>query len=141
MKKKVLEPTRLRRVPTRFSWVDHRLVRQRRLSGCAPPAWALYLLLITVSDAEGLSYYGEGSLCAHLGLSTAELIRARRQLCAAGVIAWEAPIYQVLDLQGDPPPEAAAPAVVIDEPPPPPHGHNREMARLFERLLGEGGAQ
>ena len=40
-----------------FSWVDHRLVRERRLQRCPAEAWALYLFLLTVGAAQGLSYY------------------------------------------------------------------------------------
>jgi hypothetical protein len=48
---------RLRRVPEQFSWVDHRLVRQAWIRRCDPRGLALYLLLVTVADVEGLSYY------------------------------------------------------------------------------------
>ena len=98
MKKKIINPARVRRVPARFSWVDHRLVRRRLLKGRCPEAWALYLFLVTVADAEGVSYYSQASLCGHLGLETLQLEKARRELLAASLIAWEAPFYQVLDL-------------------------------------------
>ena len=98
MKKKILNPARVRRVPAQFSWVDHRLVRRRLLKGRRPEAWALYLFLVTVADAEGISYYSQGSLCENLGIKASELEEARRELLAASLIAWEAPFYQVLDL-------------------------------------------
>ena len=53
--KRPIRPERLRQVPSGFSWVDHRLIRHRRLEGCPHPAWALYLFLVTVGDAQGLS--------------------------------------------------------------------------------------
>ena len=34
IKKRVLCPERLRKVPAQFSWVDQRLVRQRYLQRC-----------------------------------------------------------------------------------------------------------
>lgn len=98
MKKKIINPARLRRVPAQFSWVDHRLVRRRLLKGRSPEAWALYLFLVTVADAEGVSYYSQASLCGHLALESSQLEKARRELLAASLIAWEAPFYQVLDL-------------------------------------------
>ena len=61
-------------------------------------AWALYLVLVTVGDEQGLSYYGEASLGRLLSLSPEELATARRQLEAAAVIAYERPFYQVLGL-------------------------------------------
>ena len=54
--KRLLNPQRRRRVPRQFSWVDQRLVRDRYITRCAPEALALYLLLITVADAQGLSF-------------------------------------------------------------------------------------
>jgi len=60
--KPILCAGRLRRVPPSFSWVDHRLVRQGYLPRADAKAWALYLVLITVGDEQGLSYYGEASL-------------------------------------------------------------------------------
>lgn len=96
MQKHILDPKRLRRVPTRFSWVDHRLIRRRLLCGADSAAWALYLFLITVGDEQGLSYYSDASICLHLSLCGEDLRRARRQLLERTLIAWESPLYQVL---------------------------------------------
>jgi hypothetical protein len=60
--KRVLRAERLRRVPTQFSWIDQRLVRDRHVERCSLDAIGLYLVLVTVADAQGLSYYGEASL-------------------------------------------------------------------------------
>jgi len=99
VRKRLLCPRQLRRVPPQFSWVDHRLIRDHRLEGCAPETWALYLFLVTVADAEGLSYYAEHTLQQRLGLSEDRLRTARSQLLRAGLIAYEAPLYQVLGLE------------------------------------------
>ena len=96
--KRVLCPQRLRQVPSQFSWVDQQLVRGRFIERCDPPAAALYLFLVTVADAQGLSYYGEASLCRHLQLSATQLCCARDRLIGLELIAFEAPIYQVLAL-------------------------------------------
>jgi len=101
MQKRLLVPSRVRRIPRRFSWVDHRLVRDRHIERCRSDALALYLLLLTVADARGLSYYADGSIGRLLSLSPQALGRARESLIRAGLIAWEAPLYQVLAL--DPP--------------------------------------
>ena len=53
--KRLLRPERLRAVPSQFSWLDHRLVRERHLERCSTEALALYLFLVTVADAQGLS--------------------------------------------------------------------------------------
>jgi hypothetical protein len=95
-------PQRVRRVPSQFSWIDQRLVRGGFIDRCDPPAAALYLFLVTVGDAQGLSYYGEAALCRHLQLSTAQVCSARDRLIGADLIAFEAPLYQVLALPSPP---------------------------------------
>lgn len=105
--KRLLRPERLRAVPSQFSWVDHRLVRERHLERCTSEALALYLFLVTVADAKGLSYYGDASVRERLGWSARQLQAARRRLIEADLIAYEAPLYQVLSL--DPAPPARGP--------------------------------
>lgn len=99
MQKHLLNPSRLRHTPGQFSWVDHRLVRGNYLLKASAPAWALYLVLVTVGDEHGLSYYADRTLARLLSLSEEGIGEARRQLVAAGVIAYEAPLYQVLGLE------------------------------------------
>ncbi len=92
-------PQRLRRVPQQFSWVDQRLVRERYLDRCSHPAAALYLFLITVGDAKGMSYYGDKAIMQRLTMDITTLQEARDNLLAVGLIAWKKPLYQVLSLQ------------------------------------------
>lgn len=99
VRKRLLRPERLRAVPNRFSWVDHRLVRERHLERCTSEALALYLFLVTVADAKGLSYYGDASVRERLGWSGRQPKAARRGLIEADLIAYEAPLYQVLSLE------------------------------------------
>ena len=102
--KRVLCPRRLRRVPSQFSWIDHRLVRDRHICRRSHQALALYLFLITVCDGEGLSYYSDASIVRLLRLGPAALARARQELINARLIAYERPLYQVLardDPNGD----------------------------------------
>ena len=80
VEKRLLCPNRRRRTPAQFSWLDHRLVRERRLESCPVEAWALYLFLVTVGDAQGLSYYSDASLTARVPLDRHELLRARNAL-------------------------------------------------------------
>jgi hypothetical protein len=97
--KRVLSPKRLRRVPAQFSWIDQRLVRERYIERCDPPALALYLLLLTVADAQGLSYYSDGTAGRLLSMAPERLAQARADLIRAGLIAYQTPIYQVLSLE------------------------------------------
>jgi hypothetical protein len=99
--KRLLRKDRLRQVPHQFSWIDHRLVRDRHISRCSANALALYLFLLTVADGQGLSYYGDGAICrllAMLSLDAAALARARQELIDNQLIAWQRPLYQVLAL-------------------------------------------
>ena len=99
--KRVLCPERLRRVPDQFSWIDHRLVRDRHIGRCSANGLALYLFLVTVADGQGLSYYSDPSIGRLLPLDASGLAHARQELIAARLIAYQRPLYQVLSL--DPP--------------------------------------
>ena len=92
---------RLRRIPKRFSWIDQRLVREKHISALSCQSCALYLFLVTVADAEGLSYYSESSILKYLPFDSASLENARKELCATGLIAYRYPFYQVLSLMDD----------------------------------------
>ena len=109
MQKRLLVPSRVRRVPRQFSWIDQRLVRDHHIERCDAPALALYLFLLTVADARGLSYYADSSIGRLLSLSAPALAAAREGLVRAGLIAYEAPLYQVLALD---PPEPSSPVPV-----------------------------
>ena len=62
IRKRVLCPQQLRKVPEQFSWIDHRLVRDRHIAGKSAEALALYLFLVTVADGQGLSYYSDAGI-------------------------------------------------------------------------------
>ena len=98
MNKKILRPERLRQVPAQFSWVDQRLVRDNLLRHADPAAWALYLVLVTVADAQGLSYYSDATLSRLLKMEAGQLACCRQQLVAADLLAYHKPLYQVLAL-------------------------------------------
>jgi hypothetical protein len=98
MFKKIIRPDRVRQVPAQFSWVDHRLVREGHLRRATPEGLALYLFLVIVSDAQGMSYYGDSRCAQYLGLEIAALQAARCVLVDAGLIAYSHPLYQVLSL-------------------------------------------
>ena len=107
--KRVLCPARLRKIPPQFNWIDHRLVRDRHISRVSAQALALYLFLATVADAEGLSYYSDGSISRMLSLDVLALQRARQELLAAQLIAYQRPLYQVLSLDDPSPPRQSQP--------------------------------
>ena len=89
---------RHRRIPKGFGWVDHRLLRDGHIRACSSDSLALYLVLLCASDGQGLSFYGDGLVCSLLGWSRGRLEKAREALQKADLIAWEAPLYQVLEV-------------------------------------------
>lgn len=91
---------RIRSIPRGFGWVDHRLVRDGYVEKCSPRALALYLFLVTVADGEGVSWWSERSLAARLGIEVESLRQARTELQAADLVAFEHPVWQVLQLKG-----------------------------------------
>ena len=99
MKKRVLNPERLRKIPPQFSWIDHRLVQENYFLRCDHSSWALYLFLTSVADADGLSYYSDPSLVRRLKMDPLALSFSRQQLIQNGLIAFEKPLYQVLSLE------------------------------------------
>ncbi len=107
--KKLLCPELVRRIPQHFSWVDHRLVREHHIEGCGAESLALYLLLVTVGDAEGISYYSDSTVTKLISISEAALRAARKELIAAGLIAYRRPLYQVLSLERHVPLQSVVP--------------------------------
>lgn len=113
MKKHILNPERLRKVPDQFSWIDHRLVQENYFTRCDHSSWTLYLFLASVADVDGLSYYSDASLMKRLRMEEAQLAASRRQLLQSGLIAYQKPLYQVLSL-GAVPETRSGPASVAE---------------------------
>ena len=96
--KQVLVPGRVRRPPTEgWSWIDRRFLREQapRLSH---EAIVLYFFLAAVSDKDGLSFYGDASIAVRLRMTETVVVRARDELVAADLVAYRAPLAQVLSL-------------------------------------------
>ena len=118
-------PHMIRRVPEQFSWVDHRLVRERYIDSLSNSAAALYLFLVTVSDARGMSYYGDASMQKRLGMNEGALDKAREALVEQRLIAFRKPLYQVLALD-----HRREPVVVTGEP--------CSMRQILRQMMGGG---
>lgn len=102
MNKQAICAERVRHVPKQFSWVDQRLVRYGYTQRVSPSALALYLFLVVVGDGEGLSFYSDRAIVERLAFSQEAIVTARRELVAAGLIAYRQPLYQVLSLEDFP---------------------------------------
>lgn len=125
MHKHPISLTRQRRVPRQFSWVDQRLVRERIIDQLSHQACTLYLFLVTVADAQGLSYYAERTLCQRLSMSMAQLGQARHTLIAHHLLAYRRPLYQVLAL------ETRGPAEPPDREP---HDDRVDLQAVFKQI-------
>ena len=130
--KRVLCPDRLRQVPDQFSWVDQAFVQRHFIDRCDARAAALYLFLVTVADAQGLSYYSDSTLTARLHLTNEELAAARQQLIKLELIAYQPPLYQVLALPGTAP-KTPAPMPAQTQIGPSSHGSAR-LCGLLEQM-------
>lgn len=97
-KKEIVDPGRRRKLPEGFGWVDHRLTRENVIDKFGAEALALYLFLVTVGDADGVSWYADASIERRLSFVAGRLERARRELVVGGLIAYRKPHYQVLEL-------------------------------------------
>ncbi len=93
-----IRPAQVREVPQRFSWIDQRLVREHHIEEGSSDSWRLYLFLVTVSDAKGLSYYSDQTLCRLFSWQYSQLQNSRQELLSRELIAYKMPVYQVLDL-------------------------------------------
>ncbi len=97
-RKRILLPQRLRRPPAEgWSWIDRRFLREHA-DALSRDAVLLYLFLAAVSDRHGLSYYGDSAVSARLRLQTASVAGAREELLRHDLIAYEAPLYQLLSI-------------------------------------------
>jgi hypothetical protein len=98
IEKHLLVVDRVRRPPREgFSWVDRRFVRDfaSRLSG---DAVFLYFFLAAVSDKQGLSFYGDATLAVRLRIREEAVVAARDELIVHDLVAYQAPLTQVLSL-------------------------------------------
>ena len=96
--KRVLRADRVRRPPTSgWSWIDRRFVREfaPRLSH---EAMVLYFFLAAVADKDGLSYYSDATTAVRLRMAEAVVVRAREELLAEDLVAYQTPLWQVLSV-------------------------------------------
>jgi hypothetical protein len=98
IRKHLVCPERIRKIPAQFSWVDQRLVREGYIESLSHAAAALYLFLVTVGDNRGLSYYSDASIQRRLSMDGECLQSSRSDLIRTGLVAYKDPLYQVLAL-------------------------------------------
>ena len=96
--KRLLDPTRVRKIQGSFSWIDHRLITGGFLADLSTIEILLYLFLVAVCDRNGISYYHQDKIASLLKIDLASLGKAREGLIHRSLIACEPPLYQILSL-------------------------------------------
>jgi len=96
-------PGRIRRPPREgFSWIDRRFVREGAIERLGRDEILLYFFLVAVADQFGLSYWSDWRTSHILKVPPDQLDRARLALVRHGLVAYRAPLYQVLDIRTEP---------------------------------------
>ena len=103
IKKKVLNPKRVRQINGGFSFIPHRFVLDGFLTALGQKELLLYLFLVVVSDRNGVSFYSYDRICTLLELSLDEYVASRDSLIEKDLIAFDGTLFQVLSLPQSPP--------------------------------------
>lgn len=126
IRKRILNPDRIRKIKGGFSFVPHRFLTDGFLAGLDQIETLLYLFLILAADRNGLSFYSYDAICNLLKLALEQYIQAKDGLIEKDLIAFDGTIFQVLEL----PPSAPA---AID----PQAATRSALARLTRQLVKE----
>jgi hypothetical protein len=102
MRKKIINPRRVRRIEGGFSFIPHRFLTDGFLACLNQEELLLYFFLILASDRHGLSFYSDDAICSLLGLSADEYMEAREGLIQKDLVAFDGVLFQVLDLPSKP---------------------------------------
>ena len=98
IRKKIINPDRIRSIKGGFSFIPHRFLTDGFLTSLNQTQLLLYLFLVLVSDRFGLSYYAYDSICSLLQLTLDDYIAARDSLLKKDLIAFDGTLFQVLQL-------------------------------------------
>jgi hypothetical protein len=101
VKKKILNPDRIRRITAGFSFIPHRFLGDGFLSSLQQKELLLYLFLVIVSDRHGLSFYSYDAICSLLQLDLDQYIAARDALIDKDLIVFDGTVFQVLELPAE----------------------------------------
>jgi hypothetical protein len=102
IKKKILNPARIRRIDEGFSFMPHRFLTDGFLSALRQKEFLLYFFLVLASDRNGLSFYSYDAICSLLEISLDQYIEARDGLIRKDLIAFDGTVFQVLSLPSKP---------------------------------------
>lgn len=98
IRKKVLNPDRVRRPGNGFAFVPHRFLTDGFLQSLSRHELALYVFLVLAADKNGLSFYGDKTIQSALGLTNEAYNFARTGLIHKDLIVYDGVLFQVLSL-------------------------------------------
>jgi hypothetical protein len=98
IKKKVLNPKRIRKINGGFSFIPHRFLTDGFLASLNPHELLLYFLLVLAGDRNGISFYSYDKICTLLQMHLERYIMARDDLIDKDLVAFDGTLFQVLDL-------------------------------------------
>ena len=102
IRKKVLVPERVRSTGKSFCFIPHRFLTDGFLQTLTRHELALYLFLVLASDRNGLSFYGDKTICSILGFKEEDYLFARSCLIHKNLIVYDGTLFQVLSLPQTP---------------------------------------
>ncbi len=102
IKKKIINPERVRQIEGGFSYIPHRFITDGFLTSLTQKEFLLYLFLVLVSDRYGLSFYSYDAICSLLQFTLDQYILSRDGLMEKDLIAFDGILFQVLDLPPKP---------------------------------------
>jgi len=102
IRKKIINPKRIRCIKGGFSFIPHRFLTDGFLTSLTQKEILLYLFLILASDRYGLSFYSYDAICSFLQLTLDQYIVARDGLMEKDLIAFDGILFQVLELPTKP---------------------------------------
>jgi len=98
IKKKVLNPKRVRKINGGFSFIPHRFLSDGFFASLNPHELLLYFLLVLAGDRNGISFYSYDKICTLLQMHLERYIMARDDLIDKDMLAFDGTLFQVLDL-------------------------------------------
>ena len=98
IKKKILNPDRIRCIQGGFSFIPHRFFTDGFFTSLIPHELLLYFLLVLAGDRNGISFYSYDKICTLLQMPLDRYIMARDSLICKDLIAFDGTFFQVLQL-------------------------------------------
>jgi len=124
IKKKILNPDRIRCIQGGFSFIPHRFLCDGFFASLIPHELLLYFLLVLAGDRNGVSFYSYDKICTLLQMALDQHIMARDSLIDKDLIAFDGTLFQVLDL----PSKHVAGALQVD------HEHSKKRAAIAQLI-------